>query len=163
LYRWVVWLDGPFEQRSHQEDSSARTVVLVFECEVCRARLKAKPAMHAGVDPGDLAGERRVGQRTLRLRVSRDGISLFDLNRCHLMFYELTEASERLTALSAGSCELQTKLTFRLETIERSLSIAARGCWLTKLSAVRLGFSVALKKPAQEYLGLKFPMDRMPF
>ena len=47
--------------RSHQHDSAARAVVLVLERHVRRACLEAESAVHACVESGALAGERRAG------------------------------------------------------------------------------------------------------
>src|SRR5438105_15938486 len=53
------------EQRPHEDDSTARTVVLVLEREIRWTRLETETAVHARIDPRALAGEWTVGQSAL--------------------------------------------------------------------------------------------------
>ena len=53
------------EQRSHEHDAPARTVVLVLEREIRRAGLQTEAAVDAGVDARRFAGERTARQRAL--------------------------------------------------------------------------------------------------
>ena len=61
LQRFVSSASVPSTTRAHQHDAAARAVVLVLEREVRRAGLQAEAAVHAGVEAGALAGERRAG------------------------------------------------------------------------------------------------------
>jgi hypothetical protein len=59
----IVGSYGALEQRPHQKNSAARTVVLVVVHQIGRACLQAESAVHARVDSRENVGERRSRQR----------------------------------------------------------------------------------------------------
>jgi hypothetical protein len=68
---FIVRRNRPFEKRPHEKDSSPRTVILIFEREIGRTRLKTKSAVHARVDSWQFSGKRRIRKRTCRRSVGR--------------------------------------------------------------------------------------------
>src|ERR1700737_1451893 len=62
LHARIVWFHLSFEQRPHEKDSPAGTVVLILEVQIGRARLETESAVHARVDAGQRVGERRARQ-----------------------------------------------------------------------------------------------------
>src|SRR5712664_3727561 len=70
----IVRRHRSFEQRPHEKDSPARTVVLVLEIQISRARLQTESAVHARVDAGQRVRERSARQGTTRHRVTRERI-----------------------------------------------------------------------------------------
>ena len=73
----VVHSEISLEQRSHEEDSSARTVVLVLESLIRRTRLETKAAVHALIDT-----RQRCFERSTRKRAGWSCIS-----RCRRLVY----------------------------------------------------------------------------
>ena len=71
-HRLVVRRDGSFEKRSHQEDSAARTFVLVFKRQIRRTRLKAEAAVNARVDSRERRSQRSSLKGTRGPRVGRN-------------------------------------------------------------------------------------------
>ena len=65
LDAFVLRRERSLEQRAHQHDSAARTVVLVLEREIRRTALESESAMDASVDAGFFARQRTIRQRTL--------------------------------------------------------------------------------------------------
>ena len=63
VHRRVIRRDRSFEQRPHQENSSARTLVFILESQICRTRLEAEATMNTRVDSRKRCLERRSGQR----------------------------------------------------------------------------------------------------
>ena len=75
LHARIIGLDRALEQRPHEKNASARTVVLVLEIQVRRARLEAESAVHARIDSRQRVGERRAGKRAARHRIVRKRVS----------------------------------------------------------------------------------------
>src|SRR3569833_2854384 len=55
-------LEGRLEQRAHEHDAAAWTVVLILECQICRTLLKTESTMHACVDSRLLLRKRAIGK-----------------------------------------------------------------------------------------------------
>src|ERR1700737_2932431 len=75
LHARIVWFHRSFEQRPHEKDSPAGTVVLILEVQIGRARLETESAVHARVDAGQRVGERSAGQGATRHRGATEQIS----------------------------------------------------------------------------------------
>ena len=72
----IVRRDGPFKERSHEKNATARTLVLVFQRLIGGARLKTKTAVNALIDSGKCCFERRTGKRARRHWIRWRGILL---------------------------------------------------------------------------------------
>src|SRR5437870_2632419 len=73
---FVVGEQRALEERAHEQQPSARTVVLVLERHVRRTALKAESAMHTCVQPSPSVRERSIRKRAMfRCAMQRGGIS----------------------------------------------------------------------------------------
>lgn len=74
----VVRRNCPLEQRSHEENTAPRALVLVLEREIRRTRLQAEATVNARVDPRKRGRKRRVRERARGYRVRGSRIFFSD-------------------------------------------------------------------------------------